>query len=289
MKTVLECIESGTAYLRDRGVDGARRSMEWLVARQMECSRIELYTQFDRPMTEGELVPLRELLKRRGQGEPLQHLLGTVEFCGREFLCDQRALIPRPETEELVEEVLKLEFPRPARILDMGTGSGVIGITISLSLADDCREAVLADISADALGLARENAERHHQDPTLLQSNFFAEVDGTFDLIVANLPYIADGERERLSREVSHDPDQALFAGSDGLDAFRRFLPEASAHLVPGGWLALEIGATQGDQVMALAAKSALKSIRLTQDLSGNPRFVFAQAVGHAENSSTPH
>jgi release factor glutamine methyltransferase len=165
----------------------------------------------------------------------------------------------------------------------------VIGITISLSLADDCREAVLADISADALGLARENAERHHQDPTLLQSNFFAEVDGTFDLIVANLPYIADGERERLSREVSHDPDQALFAGSDGLDAFRRFLPEASAHLVPGGWLALEIGATQGDQVMSLAAKSALKSIRLTQDLSGNPRFVFAQAVGHAENSSTPH
>ena len=137
MKTVLECIQSGTKYLRDRGVDGARRNMEWLVARQMGCSRIELYTQFDRPMTEGELGPLRELLKRRGQGEPLQHLLGTVEFCGREFLCDQRALVPRPETEELIEEALKLEFLRPARVLDMGTGSGVIGITVALSLGDD--------------------------------------------------------------------------------------------------------------------------------------------------------
>lgn len=288
MKTVLECIQSGTKYLRDRGVDGARRNMEWLVARQMGCSRIELYTQFDRPMTEGELGPLRELLKRRGQGEPLQHLLGTVEFCGREFLCDQRALVPRPETEELIEEVLKLKFLRPARVLDMGTGSGVIGITVALSLADDCRETVLADISADALGLARENAERHDLVPILLQSDFFTEVEGTFDLIVANLPYVADGERELLSREVSHDPNQALFAGPGGLDAFHRFLPEVPAHLAPGGWIALEIGATQGQQVTSLAETCGLQSIFLSNDLSGNPRFVFAQAAGHDEDTPAP-
>jgi len=262
--------------------------MEWLVARQMDCSRIELYTQFDRPMTEAELGPLRELLRRRGQGEPLQHLLGTVEFCGREFLCDQRALVPRPETEELIEEVLKLEIHRPARVLDMGTGSGVIGITLALSLAEDCRETVLADISTDALGLARENAERHDLLPILLQSDFFTEVEGTFDLIVANLPYVANGEKKLLSREVSHDPEEALFAGSEGLDAFQRFLPAAPAYLAPGGWIALEIGATQGQQVSSLAATCGFQSVCLGNDLSGNPRFVFAQAAGHDEDTPAP-
>ena len=288
MKTVLECIQSGAKYLRDRGVDGARRNMEWLVARQMECSRIELYTQFDRPMSEAELEPLRDLLKRRSLGEPLQHLLGTVEFCGREFLCDQRALVPRPETEELIEEVLKLEFLRPARVLDMGTGSGVIGVTVALALAADCRETVLADISADALGLARENAERHDLAPVLLQSDLFAEVEGTFDLIVANLPYVADGERELLSREVSHDPDLALFAGPGGLDAFQRFFPAVPAHLAPGGWVALEIGANQGQQVTSLAETCGFESICLGNDLSGNPRFVFARAAGHDEDTPAP-
>ncbi|MCH2062423.1 MAG: peptide chain release factor N(5)-glutamine methyltransferase [Roseibacillus sp.] len=288
MKTVLDCIESGTSYLQNRGIDGARRNMEWLVSHQIGCSRIELYTQFDRPMTENELIPLRELLKSRGMGEPLQHLLGTVEFCGREFASDKRALIPRPETEELVEEALKLEFPRPARVLDMGTGSGVIGITIALSLADHCREAVLVDISSEALGLAHENSEIHSLTPVFLESDYFAEVRGTFDLIVANLPYIADCDREDLSREVSHDPERALFAGADGLDAFRQVLPEAGAYLSPGGWLALEIGAGQGEQVTSLAEKSGLQSPRLAQDLSGNPRFVFAQGPSRAENSPAP-
>ena len=110
MKTVLECLERGASYLRERGVEGARRNMEWLLAQQLSCTRIELYASFDRPMTEQELAPLRGLLKRRGEGEPLQHILGTVEFAGREFLCDKRALIPRPETEEMVELTLQLDL-----------------------------------------------------------------------------------------------------------------------------------------------------------------------------------
>ena len=202
MKTVLDCLETGTSYLEDRGIDGARRNMEWLVSHQIGCSRIELYTHFDRPIPESELMPLRKLLKCRGRGEPLQHLLGTVEFCRREFACDKRALIPRPETEELVEEALKLEFPRPARVLDMGTGSGVMGITIALALASSCSEAVLADISPEALGLAQDNAERHGLTAVLLESDYFTAVTGTFELIVANLPYIAESERKNLSREV---------------------------------------------------------------------------------------
>ena len=143
MKTVLECLTSGTSYLEGKGVESPRRNMECLVAHQLRCTRIELYARFDRPMSEKELLPLRELLKRRGKGEPLQHLLGIIEFFGRDFTCDSRALVPRPETEELVEAVLKLDFSRPAQILDMGTGSGVIGITLALALADRARASYL--------------------------------------------------------------------------------------------------------------------------------------------------
>ncbi|HCQ37833.1 MAG TPA: peptide chain release factor N(5)-glutamine methyltransferase [Verrucomicrobiales bacterium] len=278
MKTVLECLERGSSYLQEKGVEGARRNMEWLLAQQLACSRIELYASFDRPMTEQELVPLRALLKRRGQGEPLQHLLGTVEFAGREFQCDHRALIPRPETEEMVESALKLEMGDQIEVLDVGTGSGVIGITIGLSLGERCAGIVLTDISRDALTLAQENADRHALTVTCLEGDLCEGVRGTYNLILANLPYIPIGEKGTLSPEVGYDPETALFAGPDGLDLLRRFLPTARNHLASGGWLALEIGANQGPEVVRLAQSSGLNSIRLDQDLSGKPRFVFAQA-----------
>lgn len=278
MKTVLECLESGASYLQGKEIEDARRNMEWLLAQQLACSRIELYANFDRPLTEQELVPLRALLKRRGQGEPLQHLLGTVEFAGREFQCDNRALIPRPETEELVESALSLEMGDHIQVLDVGTGSGVIGITIGLSLGERCAATVLTDISRDALALAQENADRHALAVTCLEADLCEGVMGTYNLILANLPYIPTGERETLSREVAHDPEMALFAGPEGLDLLRRFLPAVRPHLAPRGWLALEIGATQGAEVMALAQSSGLDPTRLDHDLSGNPRFVFAQA-----------
>ena len=285
MKTVLDCLASGTSYLEGKGIESPRRNMECLVAHQLGCTRIELYAHFDRPLSEGELLPLRELLKRRGQGEPLQHLLGIIEFFGREFTSDSRALIPRPETEELVEAILKLDLPRPAQLLDMGTGSGVIGITLALALADQAQSIVLADISSEALSLARENAQRHGLNPVFVESDLLTKVDGRYHLITANLPYVSERERAALSREVSHDPDIALFGGNDGLETFRRFLPGVSAYLEPGGWLALEIGANQGSEVTALAERSGLDSVHLANDLSGNPRFVFAQRAGDNENT----
>src|SRR5436190_22302012 len=139
MKTVLETIRSGTPWLEKAGVENARLNMEHLLAKVLGCRRMQLYMDFDRPLSEDQLAPLRELLKRRGKREPLQHLLGTVEFMGREFKCDARALIPRPETEELVEKTLAEwksangETP-PADILDMGTGSGIIGLSPAAAL-----------------------------------------------------------------------------------------------------------------------------------------------------------
>lgn len=278
MTTVLDCLESGTRYLEKRGIEDARRNMQWLVARELGCSRMELYTQFDRPLTEGELTPLREFLKRRGAGEPLQHLLGTTEFCRHEFRCDGRALIPRPETEELVERILEHSLNRPLRLLDMGTGSGVLGISLALALGETCTEAVLADRSAEALALATENASLLGCDVTVVQSDLFASITGRFDLIAANLPYVAEADRESLSAEVGHDPPEALFAGPDGLEVLRRFIPGLPEALHPGGLVALEVGAEQTGDVAALLEQSGLADIRRCEDLSGNPRFVFARA-----------
>ena len=229
-------------------------------------------------MTEQELAPLRGLLKRRGEGEPLQHILGTVEFAGREFLCDKRALIPRPETEEMVELTLQLELNDQLEVLDVGTGSGVIGITIGLSLGERCANTTLTDISSAALALAKENADRHALPVNCIETDLLEGVVGAYHLILANLPYVPECEKETLSQEVAHDPATALFGGHDGLDLLRRFIPTIRGHLKPCGWLVLEIGSSQGSEVVSLAQSAGLDPVLLQHDLSGNPRFVFAQA-----------
>jgi release factor glutamine methyltransferase len=228
-------------------------------------------------LTEVELAPLRELVRRRGQGEPLQHLLGTVEFAGQVFLCDKRALVPRPETEQLVE-LLKSQIPNPkSQILDVGTGSGVI----ALSLATMFPEArlVATDGSDDALALARENAARLGlQDKVVfVKSDLLDAVDGLFDVVVANLPYVATGERASLSREVLHDPAIALFAGEQGDEIVRKLIDSARAHLSAGGLLALEVGLGQADDLAALMAKKNYYDIKTEGDYGGVIRFLFGR------------
>lgn len=272
MTTVLETIDGGTRYLEKRGIEDARRNMQMLVAGRLGCTRMELYMQFDRPLEEVDLVPLRETLRKRGEGVPLQHLLGTVWFHNREFKTDGRALIPRPETEELAEWLLSWELPERARVLDMGCGSGVLGLTLAAERPD--WQLVLADISPEALELAGENAtELELENVEWVESDLFSAVAGEFDAIVANLPYVPVAERETMSREVLHDPALALFSGADGLDLIRVFVPEAHARLKPGGWLGMEIGHDQASQVRGILQDCPFTDIEVKTDLSGVDRF----------------
>jgi release factor glutamine methyltransferase len=276
MKSVLETINGGASYLEKRGIEDARRNMEHLLAKVLECSRMQLYTQFDRPLEEITLAPLREALKKRGEGIPLQHLLGEVSFHGRDFICDGRGLIPRPETEELVEMILKQITGENLQILDVGCGSGVIGL--SLAAEKPSSHVTLVDVSEDALGLTRENAKKLGvSNVDILRSDLLNQVTGSFDLIVANLPYVPESEAATMARELAHDPALALFSGAEGMDLLRRFIPVAVSFLKPGGWVALEIGYDQASQVRLCLEKSGFTEIEIRKDLSGIARFPFAQ------------
>ena len=276
MKSVLETINGGASYLEKRGIEDARRNMEHLLAKVLECSRMQLYTQFDRPLEEITLAPLREALKKRGEGIPLQHLLGEVSFHGRDFICDGRGLIPRPETEELVEMILKQITGENLQILDVGCGSGVIGL--SLAAEKPSSHVTLVDVSEYALGLTRENAKKLGvSNVDILRSDLLNQVTGSFDLIVANLPYVPESEAATMARELAHDPALALFSGAEGMDLLRRFIPVAVSFLKPGGWVALEIGYDQASQVRLCLEKSGFTEIEIRKDLSGIARFPFAQ------------
>ena len=275
--TVLEVLQSTTAYFAKREIESPRLNAEHLLAHTLQRKRIELYLEFERPLTEAELAPLRELVRRRGLGEPLQHLLGTVEFAGRVFLCDKRALVPRPETEELVEKLGAMKWPEGARFADVGTGSGVIALTLAAQFPEAEVDAV--DISDDALALARENAARLALPGRVrfAKSHLLTEVEGQFDLIVANLPYVATGDRPALSREVLHDPAVAVFGGERGDELVRELIGAARDRLRPGGLLALEVGLGQAGELAALLAEKNYHDIASIRDYCGVTRFLFGR------------
>lgn len=283
-KTVLQTIQDGAAYLEKRGVEQGRLNMEHLLAKVLQCKRMQLYLWFDRPLVESELAPLRELTLRRGKREPLQHLLGTVEVWGREFLCDSRALIPRPETEELIERVVaiyKAHNQPPARVLDMGTGSGVIGISMALIYPEAL--VTLADFSKQALDLAGENSAKWNlpaKRVRLLETNLCESLDGEiYDLVVANLPYIPADEISQLSAEVQHDPAQALDGGRVGTELMVKFIQQIPPHLQSGGRVAMEIGPGQGPELCRELETAGFTRAHSTVDYSGRERFAFAQRI----------
>ena len=276
--TVLEVLNAATGYLKQQGVESPRLNAEHLLAHVLGVkNRINLYMEFDRPLGESERAPLRDFVRKRSEGMPLQHLLGTVEFFGRKFRCDARALIPRPETEQLVEKVLAEVGNPAARIVDVGTGSGVIALTLALERPEASVTAV--DVSRQALALAGENAALHglSERVDFLESDLLAGVAGPFDVIVANLPYIATGEMAGLSSEVRRDPVLALDGGDDGLALVSRLIELAPVFLSAGGVLALEIGHDQAGRVESLLAANNYRDIKILRDYQGIERILIAR------------
>ncbi len=278
-KPLLETLKAGADFLAKRGVEEARLNMEHLLAHVLDCRRLDLYLRFGEVLQEPDLVRLRELTMKRAAGTPLQHLLGTVPFGDLELITDQRALIPRPETEYLCELlVTRAGSAPPRRLLDLACGSGCIGLALAHAWKGSGVEAVLADVSEDALDLARLNASRlGFHDTRLLRSDLFEKISGPFDLITANLPYIPSAEIPTLSREVRRDPLLALDGGADGLDVVRRFIEAAPAFLAEEGGIALELGQGQPPEVAELLRAQGWRAVEELPDLAGIGRFVLAK------------
>ena len=283
MKTVRELIALSSDYLADKGIDSARLNAERLLSDVLGLSRIELYLHSDRPVAGAELASYRELVRRRGLGEPLQTLIGTTGFYSREFKVETGVFIPRPETERLVERVCELLTPVNRRLVapravEVGSGSGVIAVSLAAELP--ALEIWATDVDPRAVELTRRNAERHGVDNRVhaLAGDLLAPVParlrGHLDLLVSNPPYVRTDELPDLPVEVQRDPRAALDGGPDGLDAYRALTAAASRWLAPGGWLALEIGADQGEAVSALLAAVGLVDVAVTNDWNDLPRVV---------------
>lgn len=267
-----------TQHFEKKGVDAPRLTTEMLLAHVLKTTRVRLYVDLDRPMEKAELATFRALIERRVAGEPTQYLTGVREFYNRPFKVDARVLIPRPETELLVEAALhKLPKDGPGAALDVCTGSGCIAISLA---AERPQATVLAtDLSPDACALARENAQALGvaDRVTVLQGNLFAPLppDARFAVVVSNPPYIASGEIPDLSAEVRREPHMALDGGPDGLVLIRKVLEGARRVLEPGGLLAMEIGETQGAAVLGLLQAAGYEDARVEKDLERRDRLAF--------------
>lgn len=281
--TVLEVIQKSTEFLGRKGVESPRLQIELLLAHVLRMPRLKLYLSFDRELTEAELATLRELVKRRGNREPLQHLVGTVSFWGYEIVVNRDVFIPRPETELLAEQCwiwLEQSGIETPAVLDVGTGSGCVAIALALR----CPAARLTaiDISEAALGVARANAARHGVGDriTFCCGDAFSPLaKGTrFDLIVSNPPYIPTEEISRLQPEVrDYDPRIALDGGVDGLGFIRRLAVEAADYIAPGGRLMIEIGEGQAEPARGIFGAAGWNVEDVKIDDQGCPRILVAR------------
>lgn len=299
--TILDVIRRSTEFLAGRGVDSPRLQVELLLAHVLKLPRLKLYLQFDRELTEAELAPLRDLVKRRGQREPLQHLTGTAAFLAHEIKVTRDVLVPRPETEMLAQlAVQKLSAasrqpvagdadrtPAP-RCLDFGTGSGCLAIAIAAACPD--AEVHAIDRSPAAIAIARENAASNGVAGriTFHEGDGFAALaahtascirHSSFDLVVTNPPYIPTAEIATLDPEVrDFDPRLALDGGADGLDFYRMLATEAVPWLVPGGWLLAEFGDGQAGALSGIFTGAGWSSEGVEKDLSGRERVLIVRS-----------
>ncbi len=291
--TILKLLDWSTPYLQNKGVSSARLDAELMLAHTLGLSRVQLYTQFDRPLAELELQQYKTFFKRRSEREPLAYILGKKEFYSLEFKVTPDVLIPRPETELLVEKAIKLlknppsspfekgEIQEGLKILDIGTGSGCIAI--SLAKHQPHSKITAIDISEAALNVAKTNAQTHkvenqirflQMDCLQLPDSSLKELDRSFDLILSNPPYIPNEEIPKLEIEVQREPFQALSGGKTGLDFYEKLIPWTKKHLTKEGFALFEIGFNQAEEVEKIATNAGFQKVTILKDYADHPRMI---------------
>lgn len=275
--TILEVIAKTTPFFEKHGVESPRLTIELLLAQVLQKKRLELYLEFERVLDEATLARLREMVRRRAAGEPLQYITGEAEFHGWKLTVDRRVLIPRPETELLVDVVAARQ---PASVVDVGTGSGCVAVALAKLLPN--AEILATDISAEALSVAQVNAARHgvEKNVRFFAGDLLSAIPSSVrvEAVVSNPPYIARGDWATLPKEVrDFEPALALAAGEDGLEIIHRLVTAAGRALAPKGFVALEIGAGQRAAVERLFGEHEFAVVEVVKDLQGHERVIVAQ------------
>jgi release factor glutamine methyltransferase len=278
--TTLSVLDWTTKRFTEAGISSARLEAQVLLAHVLKCTRTQLYTGFDKPLAEAELAGYRELIKKRLAGEPVAYLVNEHELWGLPLYVDANVLVPRPDTETVIEVARSTRADRaaPCRVLDLCTGSGAIAIALAKELP--AATVVATDVSAEAVAIARRNAERNGfaARVEVREGDLWAPVAGEqFDLVTANPPYIATGVIDTLSAEVKREPRLALDGGPDGLAFYDRICAGALEHLAPGGALVVEHGFDQADAVRARFEAAGLLGVTLIYDLGKNPRVTWGR------------
>jgi len=281
MITILEVIKKSSEFLLSKGIESSRFNAETLVGHALNLPRMKLYMQFERILSESELELVRPIIRRRAQGEPLQYITGSVDFGGEKFKVDKRALIPRPETEYLIELVQKrLEGKAVSNILDLGTGTGAIALTLAKIYPTS--HVVAVDLSELALDLAKENADNLGMADrvTFTKSSWFNSISKLtkFDVIISNPPYLSEKQLESTPIEVKgFEPHTALVSKDNGLSDIIIILENFKEYINAGGLLALETGDTQHQRILSIASDRRLAPAESVKDLTGRDRFIFIQ------------
>lgn len=274
MNTYKELLQAAREFLKNNGIVDADVDAWYLLAHEFGINRADFFMYGHREAPKGKTLEYKNLIKKRASNIPLQYITGSQEFMGLEFEVDENVLIPRQDTEILVEEVLKVS--KDKSVLDLCTGSGCI--IISLAKLGELKAAVGADISTKALELAKRNAENINVDVKFIHSDLFEKVEGNYDIVVSNPPYIKSEELSALMPEVkNHEPILALDGGSDGLIFYRRIINDLLRFLNPGGYVFFEIGHDQGEAVSSMLTRTGFVDIYIKKDLGGLNRIVYGR------------
>ena len=278
--TLLEVIQKTTDFFGAKGIESARLNAELIIGHALGLKRMQLYLQFERVLPEADLEKIRPLVKRRSQREPLQYIVGDTEWSGLKLKVDRRALIPRHETELLIDLIAERRATPPLRILDLGTGTGAIALALASRYTASAVPAV--DLGDDALALAAENARALDLGArvTFIRSSWFTSIPRTeqYDLIVANPPYLTADETAAAEPEVRlFEPGGALTSAEDGMADLRMIIQSASTYMAPGSLLALETGIAQHATLTVMLQAAGFADIESRTDLTGRDRFLFAR------------